>query len=384
MTRTTMLLIGIAVLAVAVWGAGLLAPHRPAGAANAVYASAHHGYRVEVVHAGLEHPWGLAFLPDGQLLVTERPGRLNLIDPREGTRSTVEGLPEVAATGQGGLLDVALHPQFEQTRWVYLSYAAAGDGGYTTHVGRGRLEGAHLTDFERLFVAEPYVSGGRHFGSRLAFDRDGNLLITVGDRGHREHAQDPGNYHGTLVRLTEDGAVPEDNPFVDEGGARPEIYSYGHRNAQGLVLHPTTGEPWLHEHGPRGGDEINRPQPGLNYGWPRTTHGREYHGPRIAPPPPQEGFAPPVHHWTPSIAPSGMAFYDGEAFPRWRGDLFVGALAKRHLRRVRLDGEDVVEEEALLEDLGFRIRDVRSGPDGYLYLLPDERDTAVLRLVPAD
>jgi aldose sugar dehydrogenase len=348
------------------------------------FTSEHHDYRIEVVAGDLEHPWSLTFLPDGRLLITERPGRLNLLDPRDGKRQRIAGVPEVAAVRQGGLLDVALHPDFEDNGWVYLSYAARHEGGLATHVGRGRLAGDRLEDFQVLFRAGPALSSGQHFGSRLVFDRDGHLFITVGDHGVRDSAQDRGTHMGTVIRLTDDGRVPADNPFVDDAAARPEIYSYGHRNPQGMTLHPQTGVLWLHEHGPRGGDEINLPKPGLNYGWPETTFGREYFGPSIGPEPPQPGFEPPIHHWTPSIAPSGMAFYDGDRFPAWRGDLFVGALAHRHLQRLRLDGGQVVEQEQLLADLQWRIRDVRSGPDGYLYVLPDERDARLIRLIPAD
>lgn len=361
-----------------------LAPGSAAAADDDPQRSRHHAYRVEVLFERLEHPWALAFLPDGRLLVTERPGQLNLLDPRDGSRRPVAGVPEVAAVGQGGLLDVALHPDFRNNGWVYLSYAARRDRGLATQVGRGRLAGERLEDFQVLFRAEPAISRGQHFGSRMVFDRHGLLYVTVGDHGERDSAQDRATHMGTVIRLTDDGRVPPDNPFVGTPGARPEIYSYGHRNAQGLTLHPRTGALWLHEHGPRGGDEINLPRAGRNYGWPKTTFGREYYGPTIGPEPPQPGFESPIHHWTPSIAPSGMAFYDGERFPRWRGDLFVGALVQRSLQRLRLDGDKVVEQEPLLTDRRWRIRDVRSGPDGYLYVLTDERNGRLARLVPAD
>jgi aldose sugar dehydrogenase len=354
-------------------------------AGNAIQDSRHHKFTLETVTSGLEHPWGLAFLPDGRLLVTERPGRLNLIDPRDGSRKQVRGVPEVAARRQGGLLDVALHPAFADNGWVYLSYSASHGRGLATHVGRGRLVDERLDGFEVIFRADPPLSSGQHFGSRLVFDRDGYLFVTVGDHGERESAQDRATHMGTVVRLNADGSVPGDNPFAGDANARAEIFSYGHRNPQGMTLHPQTGVVWLHEHGPRGGDEINIPKAGANFGWPKVTHGREYFGPRIGPAPPQPGFEPPLHHWTPSIAPSGMAFYDGDRFPRWRGDLFVGALAGQHVARVRFDdNHKVIEEERLIEDLGWRIRDVRSGPDGYLYLLPDRPDAALVRLVPAD
>lgn len=341
-------------------------------------------FRVATVASGFEHPWALAFLPDDDFLVTERPGRLLRVDPDSGAKRPVGGLPEVAAVGQGGLLDVVLHPDFADNRWLYLSYAAAGPGGYATRVARGRLTGNELTGVEVLFTAEPFVGGGRHFGSRLLFDDEGYLFITTGDRGNKAHAQDLNKLHGKLIRLHDDGSIPDGNPFVEDPDARDEIYSYGHRNPQGIALHPKTRRVWLHEHGPRGGDEINIPEPGANYGWPETTHGRAYSGIRFAPEPPVEGYVSPIHHWTPSIAPSGMAFYAGDVFPEWRGDLFVGALVLTHLARLELDGETVVAEEQLLEDAGLRIRDVRAGPDDHLYLLVDAADAPLLRLVPAD
>lgn len=353
------------------------------GAEQAVYSSEEHDFRLETVAEGLDRAWALAFLPDGDFLVTEQAGRLLRIEPESGARQAIGGVPEVAAVGQGGLLDVALHPDFADNRWVYFSYAAPGEGGYATRVARGRLSGDALTDLEVLFTAEPFVDGGRHFGSRLLF-HDGYLFATFGERGRKDPAQNLGNVLGTLVRLRPDGSIPEDNPFADDSDAHDAIYSYGHRNAQGIALHPETGRVWLHEHGPQGGDEINLPEPGANYGWPETTYGRAYSGERFAPKPPVEGYASPIYHWTPSIAPSGMAFYTGDAFPGWRGDLFVGALKLTHLARLEIEGGEVVAEERLLDDAGMRIRDVREGPDGYLYLLIDANDAPLLRLVPAE
>lgn len=350
-----------------------------------------HSFRVEVLVRGLENPWGLAFLPDGRMLVTERPGRLRVVaggalDPRP-----VEGLPPVAAVGQGGLLDVALHPDFERNRLVYFSYAGAERGTLGrqllgTEVARGRIEGHRLADVEVIFRAEPKSTGGRHFGSRLVFDREGFLFITLGDRGEMDRAQDLDDHAGSIIRLRDDGRVPDDNPFVGRPGARPEIYTYGNRNVQGAVLHPATGVLWSHEHGPQGGDEINVVRSGTNYGWPVITHGVNYGtGTRIGVGTAREGMAQPLLHWTPSIAPSGMAFYDGERFPRWRGHLFVGALRGQLLVRVEAEGEDrVIHQERLLEGVLGRIRDVRSGPDGYLYLLTDHSDGAIVRLVPAE
>ncbi|MCC5812646.1 MAG: PQQ-dependent sugar dehydrogenase [Ectothiorhodospiraceae bacterium] len=362
---------------------GLVVSALPLLVGAEVERSARHSFNVEIISEGLNRPWGLAFLPDGRMLISERPGRLLLLDPERNERWEVEGTPEVAATNQGGLLDVALHPEFESNGWVYLSYAKAGDGGYTTAVGRGQLQDARLSGFQELFVATPYASGGRHFGSRLVFDEQGYLFISTGDRGLRDNAQALDSHHGKIIRLTDDGQIPADNPFLDHAEALPGIYSYGHRNPQGMILHPDTGDVWLNEHGPRGGDEINRVQAGLNFGWPKVTHGREYHGPSIGPSE-MEGMEPPLHHWTPSIAPSGMAYYQGERFPDWQGNIFVGALAGRHLARLTVDGTEIVDEEQLLADRQWRVRDVRAGPDGYIYLLVDATDAPLVRLTPAD
>lgn len=352
---------------------------------NGVFRSQDHSFRVVGVTEGLEHPWALAFLPDGRKLVTERPGRLRLVE--EGgalAPDPVPGVPEVVAERQGGLLDIALHPAFAENGLLYLSYAARADGGLTTRVARARFDGERLQDLETILSADAVRSGGRHFGSRLAFDREGYLWVTVGDRGDDDEAQNPANHIGTTLRLHDDGSVPDDNPFVGREGHRPEIWSYGHRNAQGMALHPDSGLVWQHEHGPRGGDEINIPQAGLNYGWPVTTHGTAYSGLPMGVGPQAPGMEPPLLHWTPSIAPSGMAFYTGDDFPAWHGDLFVGGLALRQLRRVILDGSEIVGEEALLEELGWRFRDVRMGPDGHLYLLTDDRNGRLLRLEPAE
>ncbi len=363
----------------------LIAALAVARAAEPVLASAEHDFRAIIMIRGLEHPWGLAFLPDGRWLVTERPGRLRLVgadgtlDPRP-----VEGLPPIAAHGQGGLLDVALHPGFAENGWVYLSYAARGPGGTGTEVARGRLADHRLEDVEVLFQQEPRSGGGRHFGSRLVFDRQGYLYITLGDRGEMERSQNLDDLAGKIVRLHDDGRIPADNPFVDRAGARPEIYSLGNRNVQGAVLHPVTGELWTHEHGPQGGDEVNVIRAGRNYGWPVITYGVEYViGTKIGEGAQKPGMEQPLHVWTPSIAPSGMAFYQGDRFPRWRGDLFVGALRDQMVTRLRFDGERRVKEEHLLKGKLGRIRDVRAGPDGYLYLLTDARNGVIARLEPA-
>ena len=340
-------------------------------------------FELVTVVGGLEHPWGMAFLPDASILVTERPGRLRIVREGQLVSAPIEGVPPVYASGQGGLLDVALDPEFASNRLIYLSYAAEGDSGNSTRVARAILGDGRLENLEVIFTAEPLVDASKHFGSRLAFDAEGHLFITVGERGQGDRAQDLGQDNGKVIRLYPDGSVPEDNPFIGVDGARPEIFSYGHRNPQGLAIHPQTGIPWLHEHGARGGDEVNVVRPGANYGWPVITYGIDYSGAPIGEGTHKEGMAQPIHYWVPSIAPSGMAFYDGEAFPEWRGDLFVGALRSELLARLELDGEQVVAEERLLEGAIGRIRDVEVGPDGYLYLLTDESDGGLYRLEPA-
>ncbi|WP_127478019.1 PQQ-dependent sugar dehydrogenase [Sulfurivermis fontis] len=352
--------------------------------AQPVFESAQQRFRVETVVDGLEHPWSLAFLPDGTLLVSERPGRLRVVRDGRLLPQAVSGLPQIAARGQGGLLDVVPHPQFASNDLIYFSYAAAGEGGYTTRVARGRFDGGRLAlaDVQVLFEALPRSRRTHHFGSRLVFDRAGFLYITVGDRGDMDRAQQLDDHAGSVLRLHDDGRIPADNPFLGRKDVRPEIYSYGHRNPQGMTLHPDTGAVWLHEHGARGGDEINIVHPGLNYGWPVITHGVDYTYLPIGIGTHKEGMEQPLYHWTPSIAPSGMAFYSGDAFPRWRGNLFVGALAGEHLARLTLDGEKVVAEERLLTTLGRRIRDVRQGPDGRLWLLTDHDSGQLLRLEP--
>ena len=340
----------------------------------------------QVLTTGLNHPWSLAFLPDGRMLVSERAGDLRLIgadgllDPRP-----VGGLPPIHQYGQGGLLDVVLHPDFLRNRLVYFSYAEQGPRGYGTAVARGRLRGHRLEEVQVIFRLQPKTAKTYHFGSRLVFDRQGHLFITLGDRGGRMRAQDLGDLAGKLVRIDDDGTIPPDNPFVGVPGARAEIWSYGHRNIQGAALHPLSGQIWIHEHGPQGGDELNIPLPGRNYGWPVITYGVEYvSGLPIGEGTRKPGMQQPIHYWVPSIAPSGMAFYTGDRFPAWRGDLFIGSLKFRLLVRLRLDGERVLHEERMLADELGRIRDVRQGPDGLIYLLTDADDGKLVRLLPAD
>lgn len=348
------------------------------------HSSQHHTFRTVNVVEGLEHPWGMAFLPDGSILITERPGRLRIV--REGVLhpQPISGVPEVYARGQGGLLDVAIHPDFANNRFVYLSYSKPGpDRSATTAVIRGRLEGNALMNVEEIIEAKAWRNAGQHFGSRFAFDRDGLLYITIGERGEMQAAQDLTNHQGTVLRLHDDGRVPADNPFVGRSDALPEIFTYGNRSPQGLTVHPETGELWEVEHGPRGGDEINLLRAGANYGWPVITYGINYNGEKISDIQAKEGMEQPLHYWVPSIATSGIAIYAGDRFPNWRGDVFVGGLAGQQLARVRFDADrKKVEEETLLEGIG-RVRDVRSGPDGYIYLLIDAPDAPLVRIEPA-
>jgi glucose/arabinose dehydrogenase len=326
--------------------------------------------RVEVtsIAKGLDHPWSLAFLPDGRMLVTERPGRLRYVT-REGALSEpIAGVPRVHAEGQGGLLDVVLDPAY---------------GTNGTAVARARLDGGALADLKVIFRQQPKFSSNHHFGSRLVFARDGNLFVTTGERNsQRDKAQDLGTHIGKVIRITPDGGVPAGNPFIGREGALPETWSYGHRNLQGAALHPETGELWTHEHGPRGGDEINIARAGRNYGWPVITYGREYSGPAIGEGTAKAGMEQPSHYWVPSIAPSGMAFHDGRGYPAWKGQLFVGALAAAQLVRLEVSADGKVGHEERIP-IGKRVRDVREGPDGALYLLTDEDAGEILRVVPA-
>ena len=342
------------------------------------------GLNVATFATGLDHPWSLAFMPDGNMLVTERPGRLRIVDKAGRLSMPVAGLPPLFARGQGGLLDVALDRDFASNRTIYFCFADPVDGGGRTSLARARLSGARLGDMKVIFRQQGPVSTGNHWGCRITPTADGNLFFTTGDHFvHRDQAQNLGNHLGKIIRIRTDGSVPPDNPFVNRAGALPEIWSYGHRNAQGAALEPGTGIYWEHEHGARGGDEINIPQAGKNYGWPVITYGVDYSGAKIGLGTAREGMEQPVYYWDPSIAPSGMAFYEGDLFPQWRGNMFVGALAGKMLVRLELDGRKVVRETRLLRRLGERIRDVRSGPDGALWLLTDASDGRILRLTPA-
>ncbi len=343
---------------------------------------------VETVARDLQNPWSIAFLPDNRMLVTERPGRLRIVSTDGKVSAPLGGVPKVHAKGQGGLLDVALSPGFSQNRLVFLSFAEErGEGRAGTSVARGRLNeaGTALENTQVIFRQEPPHTGNNHWGSRLVFDSGGNLFVTLGERFDlRDQAQNPANLLGKLVHITPDGKPAPDNPFLNQKGTRPEIWSIGHRNVQGAALNPTTGQLWTAEHGARGGDEINIPQKGKNYGWPIITYGVDYSGVKIGEGTAKAGMEQPVYYWDPSIAPSGMAFYTGDKFPAWRGNILVGALAGELLARLEVNGDKITGEERMLQNLGERIRDVRQGPDGFIYLLTDSAQGRVLRMRPAD
>jgi glucose/arabinose dehydrogenase len=338
-------------------------------------------YRLTTVAEGLELPWGLAFLPDGAMLVTERPGRLRRIDADGTVGEPLAGVPPVFFRGQGGLLDVALHPNFQENRWVYLSYAHGDGRANATRIARGRLGDGGLDAVAVIFTVTPTKDTPQHYGGSLAFLPDGTLLVTTGDGfDHREQAQNLDSLLGKTLRITDEGGIPADNPFVDRGGAAGAVWTYGHRNPQGLAVDPRSGRVYQHEHGPRGGDELNLLQPGRNYGWPMTTFGLDYTGGYVSPFTDLPGVEPPLRYWTPSIAPSGLTLYLGAEFPEWRGDLLLGALVDREVRRLDLQQGRVVAEQALFAELGERIRNVREGPDGRLYLLTDSEQGRLIRV----
>ena len=371
----------IAALAGAILVSGPAFPQAP------VFKSSAGNLQVETVATGLVNPWALAFLPDGRMLVTERPGRMRVLT-RDGKLSApIEGLPKVAASGQGGLLDVITDRNFAQNRTIYFCYSDPVSGGAQTALARAVLDAGaapRLADVKRIFQQEGPPSSGNHFGCRIVQTPDGNLFLTMGDHyAPRDQAQNLGNHIGKIVRIAPDGSVPRDNPFVGKQGAKPEIWSYGHRNSQGAALNPASGKLWMHEHGPRGGDEIKVPQAGQNYGWPVIGYGIDYSGLKIHEGTQKAGMEQPIIQWTPVIAPSGMAFYQGDLFPAWRGNVFIGGLVTRILVRLDVNGEKIVSEERLLRDLNERIRDVRTGPDGALWLVTDNSAGRVLRLTPA-
>ncbi|MCX7262216.1 MAG: PQQ-dependent sugar dehydrogenase [Burkholderiales bacterium] len=361
-----------------------------------------HAFRIATLLTGLENPWSVAFLPDGRMLITERAGRLRLVssdfklDPKP-----IEGLPEVVSHGQGGLFDVVLHPQYAQNAWIYWAYNAPGPGGWGTALARGKLQGQRMTDVQVLFSMQPKTRSQRmtdvqvlfsmqpktrsgfHFGGRIVFDQAGFVYLTLGDRGDKDRAQKLDDHAGSVIRLHDDGRVPANNPFVKRAGALAEKWTLGNRNMQGAALHPQTGELWAHEHGPQGGDELNVMRSGLNYGWPVITFGVNYGlGTKIGEGQDKPGMVQALKVWVPSIAPSGMAFVSGLQFPQWQGSLLIGALRGQMLVRLTLDGEKVLSEERLFQGRPGRIRDVRMGPDGLVYLLTDDAQGALLRLEP--
>jgi len=351
------------------------------------------GWRKTTIVEGLEHPWGMAFLPNGDILVTERPGRLRRISNDELVDQSISGLPEVFASNQGGLFDVVLHPEFSDNQRIYFTYAAGDEDANRTVVARARLVADSLEDVQVLFAAEPEKSEGQHFGGRMLWLQDGTLLVSIGDGGNppleidgipaREHAQRRTSHLGSIIRINDDGSIPADNPFIGEEGARPEIYSYGHRNVQGLALDPQTGAVWANEHGPLGGDELNRVQKGEFHGWPRATYGADYRtGERFTPDRTLEDAVAPSAVWTPAVAPSGLAFYTGDRFPDWYGNLFSGGLVGQDVRRIVLDGNDVAGQETI--PIAERVRAVKQGPDGLLYVLTDEEDGELVRIEPSD
>ncbi len=370
--RNIFLAIGAALAA-----AAMLAIVQPAQAQSSV--------RPETVADNLSFPWSVAFLPGGGYLVTERDGLLKLVS-EDGGQTVVPGTPEVFGYGQGGLLDIALSPGFESDGTVYLTYSQGSPEGAGTSLFKARLvaegSGYRLDGGRTIFSGNNRAYGGKHFGSRLAFAPDGTLFMTVGERGDRDRAQDPARHNGSVLRLTAEGLPAPGNPFFAEEGLKPEIWSFGHRNPQGAAINPATGDLWTVEHGARGGDEINIPRAGRNYGWPVISYGRHYSGRKIGVGTSKPGMEQPVHYWDPSIAPSGMVFISGDRYPDWRGDLLVGALKGRHLARLHLEGDAVVSEVKLLEDLRERIRDVRQGPDGYVYILTDSDKGSLIRLLP--
>jgi len=356
--------------------------------ANPVFETKDYRIRTVTVADGLEFPWSVAFLPGGGYLVTERGGALRIVADDGTVGAPVSGLPAIWAEGQGGLLDVAIGPTFVADQTIFFTFSepdASGDQGGTA-LARATLDVAANTvsNVKVLFSQTPKSSGGRHFGSRIVFGLDGTVFITTGDRGERDTNQDTSINRGQVIRLNQDGSIPADNPFANGGALRPEVWSMGHRNPQGAARHPMTGKLWLHEHGARGGDEINVPLAGKNYGWPVIAYGRHYFGGSIGEGQTKDGMEQPIYYWDPSIAPSGMTFYTGDVFPKWKGSLFVGALKFQLIARLTLDGETITAEERILEGLDERIRDVRQGPDGYLYILIDSGDGKLIRLEPAN
>lgn len=343
-------------------------------------------YQTITVTEGLSFPWSLAFLPqDNGFLVTERDGKLLHISQDGQTKTAISGVPDVYAAGQSGLFDIVLAPNFAKNQYVYFAFTEGTSGENNTALARGMLDlkNHRLQNVKVIFRATPKVKGNNHYGGRILFAADGSLFLTLGDRfEYRNEAQTTVNHLGTIIRLNADGSIPKDNPFSDDKTSKPEIYSFGHRNVQGIALQPGTNKIWTHEHGPRGGDEVNILKPAANYGWPVVTFGREYSGLQITDQTRAPGMEDSVIHWVPSIAPSGMAFYNGDKFPAWQGDIFVGALAGQHLRHLTVDGDKITHQSMMLKPMEERIRDVRNGPDGYIYILTDSPEGRLIRIEP--
>ncbi|WP_226390116.1 PQQ-dependent sugar dehydrogenase [Penaeicola halotolerans] len=338
-------------------------------------------FDVEVVTDKLSNPWGMAWLPDGRMLVTERAGDIRIVQDGKLLADKVQGFPEVYAQGQGGLMDIKLHPDYASNGWIYFTYSSPSGGGNAhTAVLRAKLQGNQLVNQEKLFQALPQVRSGVHYGSRLVFDGNGYMYISVGERGTMQNAQDLSTHSGSIIRLHDDGRIPSDNPFVNQAGAMREIWSYGHRNPQGMAMHPVTGAIWAHEHGPKGGDELNIIQKGKNYGWPLVSYGINYDGRPITDKQEMEGVENPVHYWDPSIAPCGMAFVTGDKYPGWKNSILIGALSFRYVARVEVKDGKFVREEKLLQDIG-RVRAIEQGPDGLIYVAT-ESPGQIVRLVP--
>ena len=337
--------------------------------------------QLDTLSTDLSEPWGMTFLPNGDMLITEKGGEIKIFRNGSFLQQTIQGLPEIRVGGQGGLLDIELHPDYDNNGWIYFSYSAPGDGrSGNTAVMRAKLQNNELVEKEQIFRALPDVNGGNHWGSRIEFDNDGYVFISLGDRGNQNLAQDLSVHNGSMIRLHDDGKIPDDNPFVNQANAKPEIYSYGHRNIQGMVIHPFTGDIWTHEHGPRGGDEINILGKGKNYGWPVITYGINYDGSTITDETAREGMEQPLHYWDPSIAPCGMTFITGDKYPGREGDLLVGSLRFRYLHYCEIEDDKVISEEKLFEDIG-RVRAVEMGRDGYIYVLT-EAPGQLLKVVP--
>lgn len=335
----------------------------------------------ETLAEGLSHPWGMAFLPDGSMLITERSGGIRHYSSSAGLSEPLAGVPDVVAQNQGGMLDIAIDPEFSENKTVYFCFSRAGDGGSSSSVAKATLTSEGLTGTDVIFVSTPLVDNGFHFGCRLGFDQQQHLYVTLGDRyKYMKEAQNTNNHFGKIVRINKDGSPVASNPFVK--GKAPEVFSYGHRNVQGLTMHPETGEMWAMEHGPKGGDEVNLLAAGNNYGWPVITYGIDYNGDIISDKTHQDGMEQPVLCWDPSIAPSGMAFYTGDKFPEWKGDLLVGSLKFRHLRHIDMEGGKPGKQTELLNDVEGRIRDVEVGPNGYIYVLTDAPNGKLIKVMP--